>query len=197
LPNDADRLRASSDEDLARESRAGSVASFEELARRLQVPLIRFLSRRFPSRQDAEDLTQETLLQAYQSLAGYRDGRRFRTWVFTIAYRLAVSRGRAEKIAGEMPRDVADDREGPPAAMERREHEGRIWAVARDALSEEQVTALWLYYVEELSAGDVARVMRRSWVSVKTMLHRARKKLAPHLAAEVTEIEAAQSGGSR
>ena len=176
-----------SDEDLARDARAGSVASFETLARRVQAPLVAFLQRRFPSRRDAEDVAQEALVRAWQALPSYRDGMRWRTWVFTIAYRLAVSRGRGERasvpmLAADGPHDRKD---GPAQVLERREQGERVWATARAVLAEEQVSALWLFHVEELPAGEVARVLGRSWVSVKTMLHRARRKLEPHLAAEV------------
>lgn len=198
---DPERFRSTSDEQLARDARAGCLASFEELARRLQVPLVRFLSRRFPSRRDAEDLTQETLLRVYQSLGRYQDGRRFRTWVFTIAYRLAVSRGRGEEATpGELTESVAaGGASDPSVVVDGRERGERVWRVAREVLTEEQVAALWLYYVEELPAGDVARVMGRSWVSVKTMLHRARKRLAKHLTDEVDAAVpvAAATGGVR
>ena len=177
------------------------MASFDELARRMQSPLVAFLERRFPSRRDAEDVAQEALVRAWQSLASFREGKRFRTWVFTIAYRLAVSRGRARAMGGttgELPIDAADTADSPLDLMQRREREENIWAVAGAVLSSEQVEALWLTYVEEMPASEVAGVMGRSWVSVKTMLHRARKKLAPHLAAEVGEERSTQrSGGLR
>jgi RNA polymerase sigma-70 factor (ECF subfamily) len=189
----SDGLQMASDEDLACEARAGSVASFEELARRVQVPLVRFLARRFPSRRDAEDVAQEALIRAYQSLGSFRDGGRFRTWLFTIAYRVAVSRGRSGHATVAMPEGLGDGGDGPGEAMERRERAVRGWGTARALLNEEQVAALWLYYVEQMPAGEVARVMGRSWVSVKTMLHRARKKLEPHLVAEAEGMMAGES----
>jgi hypothetical protein len=36
---------------------------------------------------------------------------------------------------------------------------------------------VWLYYVEGMPTREVAAVLERSWVSVKTMLFRARRKL--------------------
>jgi RNA polymerase sigma-70 factor, ECF subfamily len=192
------RVQNATDDELARNARLGCVASFEELARRLQAPLVRFISRRFPSRRDAEDLTQETLLRAYQSLGSYRDGRSFRTWIFTIAYRLTISHGRAENSTSSLGEEIDDVRCDPSDILERDEQRDRIWSIARTVLTSEQVSALWLYYVEELPAGDVARVLGRSWVSVKTMLHRARKKLEPHLAAEWDEDAAIiRTGESR
>ena len=184
---DANGLGTSSDEDLARDARAGSLASFDELARRVQGPLVAFLARRFPSRRDAEDVAQEALVRSWQALPTYREGMRFRTWLFTIAYRLAVSHGRREVAMVAVPDGMGDRRDDPAETIARRERGERVWATARTVLSEEQVSALWLFYVEELPAGEVARVLGRSWVSVKTMLHRARRKLEPHLAAEIDD----------
>jgi DNA-directed RNA polymerase specialized sigma24 family protein len=106
-------LPARSDEDLARDARAGSLASFDELARRVQGPLVAFLVRRFPSRRDAEDVTQEALVRAWRALPSYRDDMRVRTWRFTIAYRLAVSRGRGEVATVSVPHDMGDRRAAP------------------------------------------------------------------------------------
>ena len=63
------------------------------------------------------------------------------------------------------------------------EEEGRrhLGALAAELLSEPQMTAVWLYYVEDMSVKDIARVQGRSRVAVKTMLFRARKKLLPAL----------------
>jgi DNA-directed RNA polymerase specialized sigma24 family protein len=54
-------------------------------------------------------------------------------------------------------------------------------------LTEEQHTALWLRYAEELSPREVARVLERSEVSVRVMLFRARQALAPHAHAMLGE----------
>jgi RNA polymerase sigma-70 factor (ECF subfamily) len=45
-------------------------------------------------------------------------------------------------------------------------------------LSQEEATALWLHYGEDLPARDIATILGRSYVSVKVMIFRSRKKLA-------------------
>ena len=171
------------DEELAQRARAGSALCYEEIVRRYQVPLLRFLTRRFPSRRDAEDILQDAFVKAWQSLHQYDPHYPFRTWLYTIAYRLAVSRGRRETLPREpLPEHAAARGPRPEAAVEEEESRGTLWNQARQVLSEEQYLALWLFYVDEVPAGDVARILNRSWVSVKTLLHRARKKLAPFLA---------------
>jgi RNA polymerase sigma-70 factor (ECF subfamily) len=174
------------DEELAARALAGSATCYEALVRRYQVPLLRFLVKRFPSRRDAEDILQETFLRAWQSLHRYDRGYPFRTWLYTIAFRLAVSRGRKRESTEEplLTHDLRGEEAGPGAAEEAREGRERLWGRAREVLSEEQFMALWLHYVDEVPAGDIARILNRSWVSVKTLMHRARKKLLPYVEEE-------------
>ncbi|HEX2971527.1 MAG TPA: sigma-70 family RNA polymerase sigma factor [Tepidisphaeraceae bacterium] len=186
------RLTDLSDEELARQARAGSVASFEELVRRFQVPLLRFLSRRLPARCDAEDVLQESFVRAYQSLDQYQTSRPFRPWLFTISYRLAISHTRKRCAHGptESIPDLPQAGEMPLQRLSREEERSQLWHVAREVLTPEQYSAVWLYYVEEMKASEIAQVLGRSWVAIKTMLHRARKRLLPHLAAFAQEGEA-------
>jgi len=52
------------------------------------------------------------------------------------------------------------------------------------------MTAVWLYYVEDMPARDIAAVLGRCRAAVKTILFRARRRLLPLL-------EPLQSGASR
>jgi RNA polymerase sigma-70 factor, ECF subfamily len=179
----AQGLQNLSDEELAQQARAGSAACYEEIVRRYQLPLMRFLTRRFPSRRDAEDILQDTYVKAWQNLHLFDAQYAFRTWLYTIAYRLAVSRGRRERAVVEpLTEHAAAPGPGPDRAMEQEDTRGVLWDRAREILTPEQFMALWLFYVDEVPAGDIAKILNRSWVSVKTLLHRARKKLAPFLA---------------
>lgn len=182
-------LAGTSDEELACRARAGSSSSFEELVRRFQVPLLRFLMRRLPCQSDAEDVLQDSFVRAYQRLDQYQESRPFRTWLFTIGYRLAISHNRKTHLA-ETPHSVSELSEAgelPLQRLSREEEQTQLWQVARDVLSPEQYSAVWLYYVEEMKAGEIAQVLGRSWVATKTMLHRARKRLLPHLASWAQE----------
>ena len=73
--------KAPSDEELARCAQEGCTASFEELVRRFQVPLLHFL-RRWTTTEEAEDLVQDTFLRAYRNLHRYRPTARLATWLF-------------------------------------------------------------------------------------------------------------------
>lgn len=183
MPMAAEDVRTISDESLANSACAGSAPAFEELVRRFQVPLMKFLERRFPSRRDAEDILQDTFLKVHQSLHLYRDEWKFRTWVFTIAYRIAISHGRRQVLpkTGMPAAEVADTGRRPADFAQESEQRERLWRTARDVLSEEQFTILWLHYAQDMPAADIGKIMNRTWVSVKTIMHRARKKLEPHV----------------
>jgi RNA polymerase sigma-70 factor (ECF subfamily) len=196
-PSDARKAMAEGlhnfpDEELARRALAGSAPCYEEIVRRYQVPLMRFLVKRFPSRRDAEDILQDAFLKAWQSLHLFDPQYSFRTWLYTIAYRLAVSRGR--RLAVEEPLatfDLRSDEPAPEFAAAADDDRRSLWARAREVLSDEQFTALWLHYVDDVPAGDIARILNRSWVSVKTLMHRARKKLMPYLVDDPSQAEPA------
>ena len=165
------------DEALARLARAGSAAAFETLVRRYQVPLLRFLQRR-GTPWEAEDVLQESFLRAYQSLHRYREGRPFKPWLFTIAYRLSIDAGRQRAGPRAAVDDPADGGPGPAERSERAESAERLWSAVRAALGDEPFTAVWLHYADGLPPREVAAVMNRSQVWVRTTLHRARRRLA-------------------
>lgn len=169
-----------SDEMLACQARAGDLAALEALVRRWQVPLLSFLQRRV-GRTDAEDLFQETFVRVQENLASFDERRAFKTWIFTIAWRLAANHLRDHRPARGMEGVDCDGPRRPDELAEREDLKHRIWTIARAVLKEEQYTMLWLFYVEELSPREIALVSGKSWVAVKTALHRARRTLDPHL----------------
>ncbi|HWE04469.1 MAG TPA: sigma-70 family RNA polymerase sigma factor [Tepidisphaeraceae bacterium] len=175
---------SASDEQLAGQARQGCRDSFEELARRFQVRLLRFLQRRVRSQADAEDLLQDTFVRAFERLNQYDPARPFSTWLFTIAHRIAMSHHRRQQAGARAGLVVADQLRGaghaePDGRMADEESRQAFWETAARVLTEEQFNATWLFYVERMPAPQIADVLGRSWVSVKTLLFRARRRLAP------------------
>ena len=187
----------SSDQQLAEEAQRGSVAGFEELVRRYQVPLLHFLRNRTRSTADAEDLVQETFVRAYENLHRYQSPYRFSTWLFTIAHRISLNERRKRRPSGgpDGIELLPDGRVDPAAAAIEKEERGRLWDLAAATLPLSQMTALWLYYVEEMPVAEIAKVLKRSRVATKTMLFRARRKLKPVLS-ETEPSEIAREKGT-
>ncbi|MBN1674272.1 MAG: sigma-70 family RNA polymerase sigma factor [Kiritimatiellae bacterium] len=168
-----------SDEALARATQAGATCCYEELVRRYENRLFRFLVQKTGNRQDAEDLTQAAFIRAYRHIGRFNAACPFRGWLFTIAARLAISHHRRARPTAELRDDVADAGAADPAeAAAARDEAGRLWESARRRLTDDQFTALWLKYAESMGVREIAGVMRKSHVHVKVLLHRARQALA-------------------
>lgn len=170
----------------------GSVEAFEQLVLKYQDRLYRFLLARANSRADAEDALQETFVAVFRYLPGYRPKYRFSTWLFTIAIRQL---GRLPKHPSE-PENVLSSMACAKAGPERHgievEQRSSIWQTARTCLSGAQFSALWLFYVEDMSLAEIGKIMKRpsSWVKVNLM--RARRRLSKEL--QMYQFKAVVSG---
>ncbi|MBC8038991.1 MAG: sigma-70 family RNA polymerase sigma factor [Opitutaceae bacterium] len=172
---------ARADEELAREARDGSLACFEELVRRYETRLHRFLARSCGNDADGADLTQDTFVTAYTKLERFDPARSFATWLFTIARRKCIDHLRARRSAsGEKLPEFLDE-DSPAELLARRDERADLWHRARAVLSDAQFQALWLKYVEGLSVAEIAKVLRLTPTHVKVILFRARTALAAAL----------------
>lgn len=184
-PSDPGSLSSLSDEVLAGRAQDGSLASFGELVDRFEGMLQGYLRRRVGAN-DCEDLAQETFVRAWGSIGRYDPQRKFSTWLFTIASRLATdtyrSRTRERKALDARANDCAQYES--PANVDRDEtalKAERIWSVARSILTDEQFSALWLRYAAEMDIADLASSLGKNRVATRVMLFRAREKLAAAL----------------
>ncbi len=169
------------DEELAQRTAAGSTAAFEELVRRYGRRILGFVRQRSANPTEAEDLTQQTFIQAYQRIHQFNDQYRFKSWLFTIARNLTISHYRATSRRPEVPamEQHEDTTTATPASqLAAAEGRNRLWQLARQHLSEDQFTALWMHYAEDMRTREIAEFMACSNSNVKVLLHRARKKLA-------------------
>jgi RNA polymerase sigma-70 factor (ECF subfamily) len=190
-------IQHTSDEVLVEQTTNGCMDSFEQLVARYQVPLVQFIAQRIGSFEDAEDLTQDTMVRAYQHLHRYRADWRFSTWLFTIARRLCINHQRhCRALCRDRSREepdalsqVVDPASEPGAVVAEQEYQQRLWALAASVLSEAKFTTLWLFYVEEMPVAEIAQVVGRSRVAVKTMMFRARKELSPYFEKALAEAE--------
>lgn len=175
----------STDEQLAERVQSGCAESFAELDRRLRPRLLHVLTRRLPTREDAEDVVQQTLLRVFEKIGLYDIRQRLSPWVFTIAVRLAAQQTRRKNLPmgqeAERQLELIDDTAAPDEQASRREERDNLWTLADRVLKTEQWTALWLFYGEEQSLKEVAQSLGRTKTSVSVLLFRARKMLLPHL----------------
>jgi RNA polymerase sigma-70 factor (ECF subfamily) len=164
---------------------ADSRRCFGELVVRFEARLFNFLLRRVKSKQDAEDLTQEAFVRAWQRIGSYDPAWRFSTWLFTIATRLAITTHRRSKLL-PVTAYVENAGERTTVAAPDLERGGKLWHLASRHLTQDQHTALWLRYVEDMAIDEIAVVMHKSDVGVRVCLFRARQALASLVGAPTT-----------
>ena len=178
---------ASSDAVLVAAVRAGDDAAFEELYRRYQPGLARFVRGRVRDHGRAEDVTQEAFVSALRRLRQNDAEIAFRPWVYEIARNATIDLHRRSSRAEEVSIDVdgalapADARRlsadgAPDSSMLRRERFDHLRG-ALDELSETHHRVIVLRELEGRSYREIGEFMELSPAAVESTLFRARRKL--------------------
>jgi RNA polymerase sigma-70 factor (ECF subfamily) len=134
----------------------------------------------------AEDLTQEVMLRAWQKADGLREPRAARVWLLRIAsniWRDGNRRQRRRPPTELLPEDMSGQRSdrSPVLAMIERENLRRA-VEALDALPDHQRQAVYLHACEGLSLSEVADVLGISYQAAKASLCAGRTRLREKLA---------------
>jgi len=171
-----------SDEDLARQTKAGSLEAFEQLVYRYEGRVYGFVSNSGQPPTDAREVTQDTFVRAFQAIAQFDPRQAFAPWLFTIARRKCLDRYRsAPRLADTSPAEEPEDLDDPFELLSREEEGRNLWHLARQRLPETHFQALWLRYVEDLSVAEIAPVLGKTQTHVKVLLFRARHALGREL----------------
>jgi RNA polymerase sigma-70 factor (ECF subfamily) len=174
-------IQSISDEDLARQSQGGDLASFEELVRRYENRIYAFVFQSCGHEADAREVTQDTFVRAFEAIAHFDPSRPFAAWLFTIARRKGIDCFRARIPTGDQPVPEELDQDDPAELLARRDEAQALWRRARAALPDSQFQSLWLRYAEDMDIAGIARVLGKTQTHVKVMLFRARHTLAVEL----------------
>jgi RNA polymerase sigma-70 factor (ECF subfamily) len=172
------------DRALAARSAAGDREAFASLLTRHQASVFRLARHLAGTRDEAEDVLQQTFLSAWQNIAGFRGEASMRTWLLTIARNAAVTR--RARVAREpidaTPLDELGIRAGwggpnPEQLAAAAEQRDRL-AAALAGLAADEREVLTLRDLEGLSGDDVAAMLGLTVAAMKSRLHRARLRLA-------------------
>ena len=154
---------------------------FEDLARELEQPIMRYLERYVGDRTAAEDLCQETLLRIHKGLSTFAGRSSIKTWAFSIASRVAADYFRQPgRKARVVELDESAEVIDPDRAIGERLVVDEMNQCVRqviDSLPEAYRAALILHDLEGLSAEQTAEICTCSVASAKIRIHRARIRL--------------------
>jgi len=174
---------------------SGERELFMELVRPYQKLVYSMAITVLKSEQEAEDVSQEALFKAFKNLSQFRGECKFSTWIIQITLNEArhlirkQQRSRTDSIDCGMeteegdyiPIDLADWREIPSEALERKELRTALQRAISD-LKPIYRDVLVLRDIEHLSVAETAQMLSISEASVKTRLLRARLQMRDALA---------------
>lgn len=185
-----------SDEALARRASSGDTTAFEALVSRYEARIYSLARRLTGDPSDAEEALQDTFVRMHRRLGSFRGESRFSTWLFRVATNCALMvrrrerRHRAESLEEYLPRFDGDGRHardvdhGEAARVDRlldRRRFSEAAGVALRRLPRPYRVAFVLRDLEEMPAGEVARILRVSPAAVRQRVHRARLMMRGYL----------------
>lgn len=169
-----------SDHELVAAHRAGAHDAFDVLCRRYRTRLVALLTRRTKDRDLAEDLAQEAMLRAYQSLDGFDTAKPMWPWLKAIGINLAIDYSRSPMCRQVPTEDDSLDTAGEATPVQDPGDtivERSLLVTALAALNSRQRAAVGLRYLDGWSVAEIARVMGMESNAVAQLLMRSRRRL--------------------
>lgn len=186
-------MAKATDHELIDRARLGDADSFGVFVRRYQRRVFRLAVHMLRDETDAEDVTQETFVRAYQGLERFQGNSQPFTWLYRIAVNLSLNIIRARKprqptaslgdprVEAWIAARSSSAHSNPATVSEQRE---LVTALCNgiDSLSDTLRTTLVLVCVEGLDHEAAAQVLGCPEGTVAWRVHEARRKLRDHLA---------------
>lgn len=162
---------------LLRASLAGDTEAWGEIVLRYKDAVFGLCLGFLRNRADAEDLTHDTFIRAYENLRRYRLDKRFSTWLFTVAANLCRNQLRHRRYHPVVsPPDQISGGADPAVVIAREARHERVRA-GLDSLPYAYRAPLVLRYYNDLSYKEIAEVLSLPEGTVKTRIHRAKVML--------------------
>lgn len=142
------------------------------------------------SREDAEELTQDSFLKAFKKLDTYRGDCSFSTWLYRIAYNTAISSVRKQKVIlpaidEHIMATVADDDVDAMFAKSENELLLQKMEAAIEKLAPDEKALVTLFYLQNKPVAELSDILQLTTENIRVKLHRIRKKLYVMINAEL------------
>lgn len=167
---------------LIKETLAGDLEAFGALVRRYEDFAFNLAMKITKNREEAEEVSQDAFIKAYNSLGSFRFEGKFSAWLYTIVYRESITRLRKQKPVHTHTEEIPDnapfesDCEDGIELLTRKDRSTLIHK-AMKLLKPEEASVLTLFYLEEMTLKEIDEITGMSVSNVKVHLHRGRKNL--------------------
>lgn len=165
-------------EELARRAAEGDREAFGNIYQALLDGVFGYFFWNLPSREEAEDLTEEVFLRCLVHIRDY-DPRKgpFRAWIFRIARNLLVDHLRRASVRKGSVGAVREETEVSHDDRLEEEERRRMVREALEELPETQRQVVIMKYFAGMNNAEVARALGRSEGAVNALQHRALRRL--------------------
>lgn len=176
---------------LIRRAKSGDGDAIAQLIRSHQDALYAFILRMSGRPDVAEDVVQEAFVRVIRNLDRFDTRYRFSTWLFTIAKRLYVNAVQKHRPAYDT--DMVEIRRGSDptpgsisSRMESLQNVRRLLDTVLLRLNEQQREVVLLFHQQDWSINEIAEHLGMPEGTVKSHLHRARKRMRKAIGASET-----------
>ena len=162
----------------------GNTSSFTHLVNKYKGMVFTVCFRIIKQREDAEDLAQLVFIKAFSNLHAFKGNSKFSTWIYTIAYRSAISKSQVKKIdtvSEDFRIEIAEDHTFPQLEELKDQEQQYYVQKAIEGLTEIDAVLITLYYMDESTIQEIVDITGISEANVKVKLHRSRKQLKINL----------------
>lgn len=170
-----------SEENIIKDAVRGDAHAFGLLYDHYHPAIYRFVAVKVGRREDAEDITHQVFLSAWQNIRQYRHrGHPFSSWLYRIARNQVIDHYRARKETLSLE-TVEIDQLGiaslsPQSDLSLKLDVEKVMGAMRK-LKQEYQDVIIFRFIEELSLKEAAGAMKKTEGAVKLMQHRAIKEL--------------------
>jgi RNA polymerase sigma-70 factor (ECF subfamily) len=157
----------------------GDKNAFDKLTRKYQSPIRRFfVNLTAGDGQLSDDLAQETFIKAYLNITAFKGISGFSTWLYRIAYNVYYDSVRAQKKYADINEYDIDN-----LYQTQNEFSAERMDIyqAMKLLRKEEQTAVLLFYMEDKTHNEIAKIMNCPLGTVKTYILKGKEKLTLYL----------------
>ena len=187
------------DNELIAQVLKGDQQAYKVLVDRYQAYIFTLAYKLMQSREDAEEVAQDVFVKAYRSLADFKGGSKFSTWLYTIAHNTGITylRKKKQKILAlddeknftQLENHESDFKSNQVEDKSKKEMVNR----AIEMLSADDAQIITLFYKGDQSLDEIGQIMGMEANTVKVRLFRARQrlkdKMEKHFSEEVANLQ--------
>ena len=180
------------EESILKKAIEGDINAFQELFSEFQDALKSYLFRLMANRNDAEDITHDAFIKAYDKLSTFRCDSSLKTWVFQIATNLAINALHKRKrwmpdVAAQakelvmktsvLSRQILQAKESPSGTYDIKEHIDTCFSCIGKNLPVDQQVAIILKDIYQFSVKEIMTILGQTEGQVKYLLQSSRKTM--------------------